>query len=408
MSSLPRVMGEVGEARGVIHEQKEPSMHTANRLLGLQQSVIREMMRLAIQHDALNLAQGSPGFDPPPEVLEAAADALRGGANQYSITWGITPLREALAQKYADWYTLTYDPTTEITVTCGVTEAIIAAVLGIVNPGEKVIVIEPAHENYHAAIRFAGGETLSVAMHAPNFTLDVDMLRDAFRQNPKAIIFNSPQNPSGRVFDRPTLQLIADLCIEHDVIAITDEIYEHIIYDDREHIPLALLPGMQERTIITSGLSKTYAATGWRIAWVLAPHHLSDAARTIHDYTTICAPVPLQTAAVTALSLPRSFYADLIDGYTRRRNTIIPVLREAGFQLQQPEGAYYVLADFSAIRPDLGDFEFARWLTIEKKIAVVPGSSFYNGDKSAGRKLVRFAFPKSIDTLQQVAERLMK
>lgn len=380
-------------------------MHAARRLSGMTESIIREMTRVAMQHDAINMAQGFPDFDPPPEVLAAAVEAIQSGHNQYTITWGAASLREAIAQKYARWYAMPVDPETEITVTCGVTEAIVAALLGVIDPGDRVIVLEPAHENYLPGIIFAGGEPVWVPLAPPDFRLDEERLRDAFKQDAKAIIVNTPHNPTGRVFNRETLELIASLCVAHDVIAITDEIYEHIIYDERRHIPLATLPGMAGRTITTSGLSKTYAATGWRIAWVIAPPDLSNAVRTVKDYLTICAPTPLQHGAVAALNMPASFYDEVARSYTTRRQRMMTILDRSGFKAAPPEGAYYVLADFSAIRPDLDAMAFSHWLAAEKKVAVVPGDSFYH-DPALGQSLVRFAFPKDLATLDIVEKRL--
>jgi aspartate/methionine/tyrosine aminotransferase len=392
-------------------------MHPAQRLTGMTESVIREMTRLAEKHEALNLSQGFPDFDPPPQVVAAAAEALRSGYNQYAVTWGSARLRVALAGKYDRWYGMAVDPETDVTTTCGVTEAIIAALLGVVDPGDRVVVLEPAHENYLAGVLFAGGKPIWVPLSSPDFVLDEARLRAAFAQRPKAIIINTPHNPTGRVFTREELGLIARLCIEYDTIAITDEIYEHILYDGREHVPLATLPGMAERTITTSGLSKTYAATGWRVGWVIAPPALSNAVRTVHDFLTICAPTPLQEAAAVALGLPDTYYAELAQAYAARRDRMMAILEDSGFRAAPPEGAYYVMADFSDVRPDLAgyarglqegqgdDVAFARWLTIERKVAVVPGSSFYH-DPVLGRKLVRFAFPKRLETLEEAGRRL--
>jgi aminotransferase len=344
-------------------------MYPAQRLNDLTESVIREMTRLALKHDAINLSQGFPDFDPPAELLAAGVETLRGGHNQYTISWGSPRLRVALTDKYARWYDMTLDPETEITITCGVTEAIIASLLGTVDPGDRVIIVEPAHENYVAGVLFAGGEPIWVTLAPPDFALDETQLRAAFAQKPRAIILNTPHNP-------------ADLCIEHNTIAITDEIYEHIIYDGRKHVPLATLPGMAERTMTAGGFGKSYAATGWRVAWVIAPPELSNAVRTVHDFLTICAPTPLQEAASVALNLPDSYYVQQIQDYTARRDHMMDILEESGFRATPPEGAYYVMADFS-------------------------GSSFYN-DPTPARHLVRFAFPKQLETLAQAAERLAR
>ncbi|NJN99023.1 MAG: aminotransferase class I/II-fold pyridoxal phosphate-dependent enzyme [Anaerolineales bacterium] len=382
-------------------------MYPAQRLSTLNESVIRDMTRLAIKYEAINLSQGFPDFDPPPALLNAATQSIHGGHNQYAITWGSARLRAQIAETYGQWYGMSLNPDTDVTVTCGVTEAIIAALLGTVNPGEKVIIIDPSHENYVAGVRFTGAEPVFVSMRPPLFVLDEVELRAAFAQQPKAIIFNTPHNPSGRVFSRETLQLIADLCQKHDTIAITDEIYEKILYDGREHIPIATLPGMAERTITTSGLTKTYAVTGWRVAWAIAPADLSKSLRTVHDFLTICAPTPLQEAAVTALTLPNNYYTEMTQAYHVRRDKMMAVLEEAGFQAVAPEGAYYVMADYSALQPEMDEMTFARWLTTEKRVAVVPGSSFYRGDPSLSRGLVRFAFPKQLDTLEEARRRLV-
>lgn len=377
----------------------------AGRLANLNPSIIREMTRLAYEHGAINLSQGFPEFSPPREVITAVTEAIASRQNQYSITWGIPALREALAEVYQRWYGLTFDPYSDITVTCGVTEAIIATLFSLLDKGDKVIVLEPAHENYRPGIAWAGGEGIWVPLRAPEFALNEDDLRSAFAQNPKAIILNSPHNPTGRVFSRAELQLVADLCQQYDVIAITDEIYEHILYDGREHIPLATLPGMFERTITTSGLSKAYSATGWRIGWVVAPPHLSNGVRMVHDYLTICAPTPLQVGAVAALNLPDSYYEKLRTRYHGCRARMMEVLQSAGFTAQAPEGSYYVMADFSGIRPGDTATEFAHWLTREKKVAVVPGHSFYRAP-NLGQNLVRFAYPKHPATFDEVIRRL--
>lgn len=382
-------------------------MIPAQRLSTLTESVIRDMTRLAIKHGAVNLSQGFPDFDPPPELLNAAARAIQGGHNQYTITWGTPGLRRQIAETYGRWYGLDLDPDTEVTVTCGVTEAIIAALLAVVNPGEKVVIIDPSHENYLAGVRFAGAEPVFVSMRPPAFHLDETEMRAAFAQKPKAIIFNTPHNPSGRVFSRETLQLIADLCIQHDTIAITDEIYEKILYDGREHIPIATLPGMAERTITTTGLTKTYAVTGWRVAWAIAAPTLSKPLRTVHDFLTICAPTPLQEAAVTALTLPDDYYAEMVQAYHVRRDKMMSILEETGFRAAPPQGAYYVLADYTAIQPDMDEVTFANWLTTEKGVAVVPGNSFYRGDPGLSQGLVRFAFAKRLDTLEEARRRLI-
>ena len=380
-------------------------MRAAGRLTGLTESVIREMTRLAEAHGAINLSQGFPDFDPLPPVLAAAVEALKSGYNQYAITWGSARLRTALADKYARQYGMQVDPETEVTITCGVTEAVIAALLAVVDPGDRVVILEPAHENYLPGVLFAGGKPLWVPLPPPDFALDESRLYAAFAQHPRAIILNTPHNPTGRVFTPSELSLIADLCARYGTLVITDEIYEHILYDGRQHIPPATLPNIAEQTITIGGLGKTYAVTGWRVGWVIAPSALSKAVRTIHDFLTICAPTPLQEAAAVALELPGDYYADLIRDYTARRERMMSILQESGFRAAPPEGAYYVMADFSPLRPDLDDVSFARWLTVERKVAVVPGSSFYH-DPTLGRRLVRFAFPKRLETLEEAGRRL--
>ena len=342
---------------------------------------------------------------PRPGSWRRQCAALQTGGNQYSITWGTRALRQAIAASYARFYGLAPDPETEVTVTCGVTEAVIAALLGLINPGDRIIVLEPAHENYAPGISWAGGVPLWVPIAPPDFQLDEARLRAAFAQRPRAIILNTPQNPSGRVLDVQTLGRIAALCREYDVLAITDEIYEHIVYPPHRHVPLATLPGMAARTVTISGLGKTYAATGWRIGWIVAPPALSAPIRTVHDFLTICAPTPLQAAAAAALALGDEFYAELVQRYAACRDRMLDMLHAAGFRAAPPEGAYYVLADFTPLRPDLDDVAFTRWLIAERRIAVVPGSSFYH-DPALGRNTVRFAFPKTDATLDLVARRL--
>lgn len=382
-------------------------MQPAQRLAGLKESTIREMTRLALAHQAINLSQGFPDFDPPQEVLNAAVEALQGGYNQYSITWGSPRLRGQIATQYKKRYGMELNPETDITITCGVTEAVIAALMGVINTGDRVIILDPSHENYIAGVTFAGGEPIWVPMPPPHYDLDEDKLRAAFAQQPRAIILNTPHNPTGKVFSRETMELIAQLCIEHDTIAITDEIYEHIIYDGRQHIPIATLPGMAERTITISGITKTYATTGWRVAWAIAPPALSNPLRTVHDFLTICAPTPLQEAAAFALTLPDTYYNELTRAYHLRRDKMMAVLEETGFRATSPEGAYYVMVDYSAVQPDMDDVTFARWLTTEKRVAVVPGSSFYRGDPAVGKGTVRFAFSKKLETLEEARKLLL-
>lgn len=380
---------------------------TSSRLMGLRESVIREMTRKAIEHQAINLSQGFPDFSPPPEIVAAAHRALDEGFNQYAVTWGVPALREAIRGNMQKWYGLEYDPARQITVTCGVTEAIIASFMSVANAGDEVILIEPYHENYVAAAVFAGAKPVFVPLVPPHYELDLDRLRAAFSSKTRAILLNTPHNPTGRVFTREEMEGVAALCREFDAVCVTDEIYDHIIYDDRPHIPMATLDGMYDRTITVGGLGKTFAVTGWRLGYACAPVALSQGLRTVHDFTTICAPAPLQHAAVAAFQLPDAYYAQLKRDYTLRRAKMMGILENAQFQATPPEGAYYVLADFSAWDKTKTDFEFADYMTTEVGVAVVPGSSFYKTE-GLGRTQVRFAFAKKLETLDAAEERLMR
>ncbi len=379
----------------------------ATRLSGLRESVIREMTRLAIDHNAVNMGQGFPHFPPPPEIIAAAHEAIDAGYNQYAITWGVKELRDIVSAKMAEWYGLSYVPDRDISVTCGVTEAIIAAVMCAVNPGEELIIIEPFHENYAAAAAFAQAKPVYVPLAPPRYELDLDHLRRAFSRQTKAIILNSPHNPTGRVFSRAELEGVAELCREFNVVAITDEIYDQILYDDHVHIPIATLDGMFERTITIGGLGKTFAVTGWRLGYECPPEALSTPLRTVRDFTTICAATPLQHAAVAALQLPDSFYQKLRADFTLRRQRMMAILEKFDLQAQTPEGSYYVMSDFSAWDFAGNDYDFAHYLTVELGVSVVPGSSFYATPGFAERS-VRWAFAKQMATFDEVERRLAK
>jgi len=380
-------------------------MHTASRTHGFTESVIRGMTRLASEHDAINLAQGFPNFPCPDVLKEAAAKALRDDINQYAITWGAKRLRNALAQKYADWYGMTVNPETEITVTCGATEAMASALLAIVDPGDEVIVFEPFYENYGPDAILCGAKPVYVPLAAAG-ELDLDRLAAAFSPRTRAIIVCTPNNPTGRVLSRRELEAIAGLCRRHDAYAVTDEIYEHIYYEG-EHIPIATLDGMRERTITISGASKTFSVTGWRIGTIVAPPDASDAIRKVHDFLTVGAPAPLQEAVAVGLeTLGDDYYTALARDYRARRDLLLGALVAAGFTCTPPQGAYYILADCSAIS-DLPDDQFAYWLTQEIGVAPVPGSSFYSRPE-LGRRLVRFAFCKTEDVLREAAGRLAR
>jgi aminotransferase len=380
-------------------------MRTARRTHGFTESVIRGMTRLANEHGAINLSQGFPNFPCPDVLKEAAARAIRDDMNQYAITWGAARLRNALAAKYQEWYGLAVDPMTQVTVTCGATEAMVSALLGIVNPGDEVVVFEPFYENYGPDAILCDAQPVFVPMPAEG-PIDLDRLAKAFTAKTRAIIVCTPNNPTGRVLSRAELTAIAELCQRHDAFAVTDEIYEHIYYEG-EHIPIATLPGMADRTITTSGASKTFSVTGWRIGTIISPPDVTGAIRKVHDFLTVGAPAPLQEAiAVGMETLGNDYYEGLARDYRRRRDILCAGLLKAGFKCRPPQGAYYVMADFSGLS-DLPDDEFAKWLTTEHGVATVPGSSFYSRAEM-GRKYVRFAFCKTEDMLQRAVERLQR
>ena len=381
-----------------------PRNHIASRTSVFNESVIREMTRLAMLHGAMNLAQGYPDFPAPEFIKQAAVDSINADINQYAITWGSPRLRRAIADKTRRFYGLDLDPDREITVTCGATEAMMCAMLAVVEPGDEVIVFEPFYENYVPDAAMSGAKLVFVTLRGENFDFDPAELRAAFTPNTRAIIVNTPNNPSGKVFSRSELQTIAALCQEFDTLCITDEIYEHILYDHHEHIPMATLPGMYERTITISGLSKTFSVTGWRLGYMLAPPELSNALRKVHDFLTVGAPAPLQEAAAIAMEQADSYYPELRAMYAQKRGILLNALRESGFRCHQPQGAYYIMADFSDLKFQGDDTAFAHHLIEKVGVAPVPGSSFYKG--SAGNHLVRFTFSKSEETLQEAARRL--
>jgi aminotransferase len=381
-------------------------MPTAHRTSTFTESVIREMTRVAAQHGAINLAQGFPDFPMPEAMKEAACTAIRGDVNQYAITWGAPSLRLAIAEKYRRWYDMDVDPDRHVTVTCGATEAMAAVFLALVDPGDEVIIFEPWYENYGPDAILAGAKPVYVPLEAPEWRFDPARLEAAFGPKTRAIVVNTPHNPTGRVLTREEMSLIARLCVEHDAWAITDEIYEHIRYAGNHHV-LATWPGMRERTVTISGLSKTFSCTGWRLGYAIAPERESVAIRKVHDFLTVGAPAPLQAAAAVGMAFEAEYYNDMALDYRARRDLIVPVLREAGFQFSTPEGAYYLLSDFSQLS-DRDDASFGRWMAAEVGVAGVPGSSFYaSGEgKHAGRSMIRFAFCKKTETLERAAERL--
>jgi len=376
----------------------------AQRTLRFTESVIREMTRLCHQHDGVNLAQGFPDFPAPEVIKEAAAKAIRDDVNQYAITWGARRLRDALAAKVERFDGLRYDPETEITVCCGSTECMAATMLALVDPGDEVIVFEPFYENYGPDAILCGAQPRFVRLREPDWSYDPAELEAAFGNRTRAIVINTPNNPTGKVFSRIELGHIAELCRRWDVVAVTDEIYEHMVFDGAEHVPIATLDGMRERTVTIGGISKTYSLTGWRIGTCLAPPDLTNAIRKVHDFLTVGAPAPLQEAAAVALDLPRSYYQKLATDYRERRDFLVPALARAGFGTFQPQGAYYVMTDISAFGfPD--DVAFARHLVREVGVAAVPGSSFYADPKSGSQRL-RFHFARRRETLERAVERL--
>lgn len=379
----------------------------AARTRNFTESVIREMSRLAIQHNAVNLAQGFPDFPAPEELKHAAIAAIEENFNQYSITWGSKPLRNAIAAKYQRTYGLDFDPEREITVCCGSTEGMIAALLAVTNEGDEVIVFEPFYENYHPDTQLCGATRKLVSLKAPDWTFDRDELRQAFSTRTKAIIINTPNNPTGKVFSGEELAFIAGLCQEFDALAITDEIYEHITYGDKIHVPIISLPGMRDRSILVNSMSKTYSVTGWRVGWVLASPDLTDSVRKVHDFLTVGAATPLQQAGVLALSLPDEYYVKLATSYSHKRDMIIRLLGAAGFRCFHPHGAYYVMTDISGFGY-CSDIVFAKYLVEEIGVAAVPGSSFYDRVEPYENQQLRFCFCKNYETLEIAGTRLSR
>ena len=370
------------------------------------ESVIREMTRLALQHDAVNMAQGFPDFAASSEVKEAARQAIADDINQYAITWGAKELRDAIARKFERTQGVRVDPEQEITVCCGSTEAMMAAMMGIINPGDEVVIFEPHYENYGPDAILSGATPRFVQLRPPDWSFDREELMRAFGPHTKAIIVNTPNNPTGKVFSREELEFIRDLCVRWNAFAVTDEIYEHIIYDGTRHISMASLDGMRDRTITINGMSKTYSVTGWRVGWAIAPPEASTSIRKVHDFLTVGAAAPLQQAGAIALELPQSYYLKLAESYLGKRDRMLGILNESGFRCFKPAGAYYIMTDISDFRfPD--DLSFSRYLVEKIGIAVVPGSSFY-GDPSQGASQVRFTFCKKESTLAACADKLSK
>jgi len=385
-------------------------MQTAARFDHIRESVIREMTRLAIQHDAINLSQGFPDFDPLSEVLQAAVDAIQGGLNQYTITWGYPPLREKLAEIYTDRLGWQVGPDEHIVVTCGVTEALAAAMLAVLNPGDEIIILDPAHETFRPGAKLADARPVSVVLASPDFRIEREALEAAVSPRTRAMILNMPHNPSGRVFDEDEVAAVIDVVTRYDLVLITDEIYDRILYDGREHVSPGSLEPLRERTITIGGFGKTYAVTGWRLGYAIAPTPLARALKPAHDFLTICAATPLQAAALAALNLPESFYEQQRADYHARRALMAEILDDLGFRFVLPQGAYYILADYRGLPIPQARWDadrFARWMTTEVGVAVVPGPNFYANPED-GEGLIRFAYPKKLETLTAAARRMAR
>src|SRR4249920_2353830 len=369
------------------------------------ESVIREMTRLNQMYGGVNLSQGFPDFPAPQVVKDAACAAIQADVNQYAVTWGTRSLREAIAREFGRRYGVTVVPDEQVTVCCGATEAMMATMMAIIDPGDEVVIFEPFYENYGPDAILSGATPRYVTLHEPDWTFDPDELAAAFNDKTKAIIINTPNNPTGKVFSRDELEMIATLCRKWDAIAISDEIYEHIIYDGHAHVPIATIEGMAERTVTINGLSKTYSVTGWRVGWTISPASLTGAIRKVHDFLTVGAAAPLQEAGAVALDLPDQYYTTLAANYQQRRDVLLDILERHHFTTYKPLGAYYIMTDISTFGFS-DDVEFARYLVKDVGVAAVPGSSFYK--TRAGRTKLRFCFCKKDETLQEADRRLLK
>ncbi|HHV30741.1 MAG TPA: aminotransferase class I/II-fold pyridoxal phosphate-dependent enzyme [Clostridium sp.] len=376
----------------------------SKRIENFTDSVIRRMTRIANSHGAINLSQGFPDFDPPSELKNALEKVASGSIHQYAVTWGAKNFREALAKKQSKFMGIPIDPQTQIVVTCGSTEAMMAAMMTVCNPQDKVVVFSPFYENYAADAILSGAEPIYVHLRPPEFKFDVNELEEAFKQGPKALILCNPSNPTGKVFTLEELQTIAYFAKKYDTFVITDEVYEHIVYDPYQHIYFASLPGMFERTISCSSLSKTYSITGWRLGYLIAPSHIIDGARKVHDFLTVGAAAPLQEAAVVALNFGDDYYEELKRSYIDKRDFFIKGLDKLGLKYTVPQGAYYVMVDISEFACE-SDLEFCEWMAKEVGVAAVPGSSFF---KDNVNHLIRFHFAKKKETLEEALKRLEK
>jgi len=389
-----------------MNSPREARIQLSAKAARFTESVIREMTRLALHHGAVNLSQGYPDFPAPAEIKRAAREAIAADVNQYAITWGAKSLRDAIAEKFQRAQGIAADPEREITVCCGSTEAMISSLMAIINPGDEVIVFEPFYENYGPDAILSGATPRFVKLQPPDWTFDPRELAAAFGPATKAVILNTPNNPTGKVFERAELECIRDLCVRWNAFAITDEIYEHMLYDGARHISMAALEGMRERTITINALSKTYSVTGWRVGWAIAPPEVTASIRKVHDFLTVGAAAPLQEAGAVALRLPASYYETLARDYALRRDRLLGILAAAGFRCFKPRGAYYIMTDISAFGfPD--DVGFAQHLVKDIGVAAVPGSSFYR-NPADGRTQLRFTFCKTEATLAAAAARLAK
>ncbi|MFZ5927491.1 MAG: aminotransferase class I/II-fold pyridoxal phosphate-dependent enzyme [Acidobacteriota bacterium] len=386
--------------------EKNADRFRAERTAGFTESVIREMTRLALRHGAVNLAQGFPDFPAPAAVKQAAARAIAGDRNQYAVTWGAEPLRRAIADSYRRFYGLEVDADAEVTVVCGSTEGMIAALLATANPDDEIVLFQPFYENYGPDADLCAARRRYVKLHPPDWTFDLQELRAAFSPRTKAIILNNPHNPTGKVFTADELMQITGLCVEFDALCITDEIYEHITYGEAMHIPVAALPWMRDRTVTVSSASKTFSVTGWRVGWVVAPPEITASIRKVHDFLTVGAPAPLQYAVAEALALPDSYFEELRSDYSKRRRMLVEALQQAGLACTAPEGAYYVMAD---IRPaGFGDGDrLCRAMVERVRVAAVPGSSFFR-EKEEGAPWIRFCFCKKYETLEEAGRLLVE
>ncbi len=380
-----------------------PRPRTSQKASRFTESVIREMSRICTEENGINLAQGFPDFPAPAPMKAAAKQAIDADINQYAVTWGSPSLRQAIATRTRAYNGIPTDPRAHVTVCCGATECMIATLLAVLDPGDEVIVFEPFYENYGPDCILSGAKPRFVRLHAPDWSFDPEELGRAFGPSTRAIIVNTPHNPTGKVFEQAELEIIAELCQRHDVLAITDEIYEYILYGDARHLSIATLPGMAERTVTISGLSKTWSATGWRIGWCVAPEAITEAIRKVHDFLTVGAPAPLQEAAAEALAFDDGYFRSLSENYRQRRDLLLGALEETGFRVYAPQGAYYIMTDVQRLlAAGEDDVAFARRLTRRGGVATVPGSSFFE-DPRDGHALIRFCFAKQTETLERAA-----